>query len=207
MIDEHPNLEAEQETNEAAHGGDRLEYADHRDFALVTSSRQNLVQAMVVLLFMVVGAGVGYFTVDDRPDLAAIAGAVVGMSLGTFLSGSILMLWPSPRIKLTGLQIQRKYAASRRRLWMSGVAGIFMLICLPMVIGIFGHDSSDLAWLICLGWPLVTVGLCVYAKSVAHRLKEWRCPRCNAPLGVVGTACPQCGFLMSASTASEKQSD
>ena len=36
-----------------------------------------------LLVFMVIGAGIGFFMVDDRPDLAALIGAVAGMILGT----------------------------------------------------------------------------------------------------------------------------
>ncbi len=176
MIDDCSNRRIERPNSEAAGNERRFACVDHGDGTLTTSPRRNLVQALAVLVFIAVGAVIGSLLVDDRPDLAALVGAVIGMVLGTFGSGFILMLLPPPRINLTQLQIQRKYAACRRRLWISRVVATLMLIGVPIVIGKFGHDPSDFAWLICLGWPAVTVGICVYAKGLAQRLKAWRCP-------------------------------
>lgn len=184
----------------------RFTIVDYGDGTLSAMPRHNLAQGLTVLLFMAVGAGIGFALVKDRRDLAALVGVVLGMVLGAFASGFVLMLLPPPRIQLTRTQIRRRYAACRRRARISGIVAVLMLIGLPIVIGIFGHDASDVAWLMCLGWPLVTVGACVYAKGLAQRLREWRCPECNVSLRVARPICPECGFSMVASAEHEAQS-
>ena len=181
-------------------------YVEHGDGALDSSLRRNVAQALTVVAFMIVGAGIGFFMVDDRPEFAALGCAVLGMIAGTFLSGFVLMLLPTRRIKVTRVEIQREYAAWSRRLWISGITGMLMLLCLPLVLGLFGHDSSVLSWLFCLGWILGMIRLSTYYRGLALRMREWRCPRCNAALGAVRPVCAQCGFPMLRSATAERES-
>lgn len=177
-----------------------LSIDDHADGVLTLSLRHNLVQGLAVIAFMGVGALIGFLTVKQRPDIAALIGAFLGMVVGTFLSGFLIMLLPPPKIRVTRRQIQRKYAQARKRLWITVTVALLLTISLPWIIGKFGHQQSNVAGLVFLGWPLATVAAWLYARGIALRLREWPCPRCGEPLGKLRKSCPQCDFLLLPST-------
>lgn len=193
-VDRRSNWTEDAATENARGDSDVFTFADHADGTLTTSPRRNLLQALAVLVFMAIGAGGGYFTVEDRPDLAALVGAVLGMLAGAFVSGFVIMLLPPVMIQLSRREIQRKYVACRRRWSISLAIALLLFVSLPFVIGKFEHEDSDIAWLLCLGWALATGGAGVYTKGLSHRLKEWPCPQCAKPLGRFRKTCPQCGF-------------
>ncbi len=206
-LDGHSSPEETTDADDSREERERFTFVDHVDGILNSSPRRNLAQALTVLLFMGVGAEIGFFVVNDRPDLAALVGAILGMIAGTFLSGFVIMLLPPHRIQLTRSQIQRKYIACRKRFWIAGTVAVLMLVALPFVIGKFARESTDLAWLLCMGWPLATVAACVYAKGLAQRLRELRCPQCSVPLRIFWKTCPQCGFPLIPTSDTDWQSD
>ena len=174
-------------------GCEPLAFVDGADGMLDSSPRRNLVQLLTVLAFVAVGAVIGSFMTPNRSDLAALVGAVLGMVLGTCLSGFVIMLLPPQRIRLTPNQVEQRFIACKRRLWIACGVATLMVISLPLVIGTFGHNDTDLAWVVCLGWPLATVVACVYAKGIAKRLKQWRCTQCGGSLETPFKLCAVCG--------------
>jgi len=73
----------------------KLECSVSDEEGLQLQRGRNLFQAIALLIFAGIGAVVGYFLTDDRPDIAALVGGVVGAVVGSFLSGFVLMLKPS----------------------------------------------------------------------------------------------------------------
>lgn len=155
---------------------------------------RNLFQLVSLLSVAAIGATIGWFLTDDRPDIAALVGGVLGMILGTFLSGFILMLMPAPTIKITAHEFGRKHRAWKRHLMVTSIAFAVFLFGLPFIISRFGHDDSDLAWVVCLMWMALTVGLCTYTKGLALRIRDCKCPACGATFGRIGSHCSQCGL-------------
>lgn len=155
---------------------------------------RNLFQLASLLIFAAIGATIGWFLTDDRPDIAALVGGVLGMIAGTFLSGFVLMLMPAPTIKITAHEFGRKHRALKRHLIVASIAFAVFLFGLPFIISRFGHDDSDLAWVVCLMWIVLTVGLCAYTKGLALRVRECKCPACGETFSRIGSHCSQCGF-------------
>ena len=157
-------------------------------------SRRNLVQLAAVLVFIAIGAIIGYFLTDDRPALTAMAGGITGMIVGTFASGFVLMLLPEPTVRITLGEIRNKHIHLKRRLMVAAIAFISCMLLLPLVISRFDHDDSTFAWVICLLWICATTGLSVYTKMLVHRLREWKCPACGQPFGRLWSSCNNCGL-------------
>src|SRR5262245_10738611 len=93
------NCETQSYSPEARGAHENSEMAEQRfpvefDGGLDRDRRRNMYQGMSVIVFMGIGATFGYLQVADRPDIAALAGAVVGKVVGTFLSGIVMMRIP-----------------------------------------------------------------------------------------------------------------
>lgn len=157
---------------------------------------RNLFQLAALLILAAIGAIVGWFLSEDRPDLAALVGGVLGMIVGTFLSGFLLMFLPPAATTMTLAKFQRKYRGTKRRLIISSIAFAVFLLTLPIIISRFGHDDSDLAWCMCLTWIASTAGLCFYTKILASRVRELKCPACGRLLGRVRSSCSHCGLSL-----------
>jgi hypothetical protein len=155
---------------------------------------RNLFQAGAVLLFAAVGAIVGYFATNDRPDMAALFGGVLGMTVGTFLSGFVLMLRPPPPAMLTLAEIQQEYRRSKRRLTIAAIALAAFLLTMPLVIWRFADADSDLSVPVCVFWIVATCGLCVYVRGLSHECRTWTCPNCGKPLEDEPSRCVHCGL-------------
>jgi hypothetical protein len=132
---------------------------------------QNLFQLASLVVCAAIGATTGWFMTDDRPDLAALAGSVLGMMAGTFLSGFALMLIPSSTVSVSLHEFQKTQSKLNRRLVAAAVAFAASMLAFPLVLWRFGHDESDLAWCMCLFWLCLTTGLCAYSKGLAYRVR------------------------------------
>ena len=163
--------------------------------------RRNLFQLASLLVFAAIGATIGWFLTDNRPDLAALVGGVLGMIVGTFLSGFVLMLMPAPTITITPQAFGRKRLALKRRLKIATIAFAVCVLSSPLIISKFGHEDSDFSWGICLFWGCLTAGLCAYTKGLALSLRECKCPACGKPFGRLGSACGNCGFQIAPNCA------
>jgi len=173
---------------------DSTRYALPDAEGLQLHAKRNLFQLTALVVVASVGAVIGWSMTDNRPDLAALVGGVVGMVVGTFLSGFVLLLVPPPSVSVTLSEFGRRCRAMKRRLVVSGVAFAVCILGLPFVISRFGHDDSDLALCICLTWIVATVGLCPYTKMVAHRIRELKCPACGERFVQIGSPCSHCGL-------------
>lgn len=131
---------------------------------------QNLFQLASLVVCAAVGAMTGWFMTDDRPDLAALAGGVLGVMAGTFLSGFALMLIPWATTSVSLHEFQKTQSKLNRRLVAVAIASAATVLALPWVLWRFGHDDSDLAWCMCLFWLCLTAGLCAYSKGLAHHI-------------------------------------
>ncbi|PHS14836.1 MAG: hypothetical protein COA78_05490 [Blastopirellula sp.] len=67
--------------------------------------KRNYFQLSAVILLAVIGATIGWFLADERPDIVALIGGVVGVVLGTFVSGLVIMFYDYPYSRLQLLQI------------------------------------------------------------------------------------------------------
>ncbi len=159
-------------------------------------SKRNVLQLGAVLASVAVGAIIGYFLTDERPDLAALAGGVVGMLFGAFVSGFILMHLPTPTVTMTLGEIRHKRHRLKRRVIIAAIAFGLLILSLPLIISRFGHDDSTFAWTMCLVWIGATLGSYFYASLLAYRLHEWQCPLCSKPFGKRSTSCDSCGLSL-----------
>jgi hypothetical protein len=131
---------------------------------------RNFFQLFSLLFFAVAGAVMGWFATDDRPDIAALIGGILGMIVGTFLSGFILMRVPAPGATTTVSEFRRLHQKLRRRLIVALVAFCACTIGLSFTVPLANADD----WTSAL--PFVDlglfVGLCCYARMLAHRIRE-----------------------------------
>lgn len=131
---------------------------------------QNLFQLASLVGCAAVGAMTGWSMTNDRPDLAALAGSVLGVMAGTFLSGFALMLIPSSTTSVSPHEFQKTQSKLNRRLVAVVIASAATALALPWVLWRFGHDDSDFAWCMCLFWLCLTTGLCAYSKGLARHI-------------------------------------
>ncbi|MCA9193335.1 MAG: hypothetical protein KDB03_16300 [Planctomycetales bacterium] len=149
----------------------------------------NLFQLVSLLIVASTGATIGWCVTDDRPDIALLVGGVLGAIVGTFLSGIYLMLMPSPTIRITAQEVGRKHRELKRRLIVTSVVFAFFSLGIPLVISSFGHDDSVFAWVVCLVWLVLTVGLCVYTKCLAFRMRGFK-KNAQLAAGRLANQCP-----------------
>lgn len=173
---------------------DGTRYAVSDAEGLQLHAKRNLFQLTALVFVASVGALIGWSMTDNRQDLAALVGGLLGMVVGTLLSGFILLLVPPPFVSVTLSEFGRRCRAIKRHLIVSGVVFVTCILGLPFVISRFGHDDSDLAWCICLTWIVATVGLCAYTKTLAHRIRELKCLACGERFGRIGSPCSHCGL-------------
>jgi len=161
---------------------------------LQRDSKRSLAQLAAIIVFSAAGAVIGSFMTNNRPDLAALAGGILGMIVGTFVSGFVLMLLPTPIKTMTLRQIRSKYRQLRSRLIIATIVLALFMLTLPLIISQFGDDESTFACAMCVLWFGATPVLFVYTKMLAYRLRKWRCPACGEPFGKQWTSCSNCGL-------------
>jgi len=134
--------------------------------------RVNLFQAVAILACSGVGACLGYQLTDDASWLAALAGGVIGMVLGAFASGFVLMFRPRRWITLAAATI--KCEQLRRRLIFAAVLCALLVFGTIYVISVLGHDDSPWVFVTCVVWLCLAVGVGAYARGLAWRLRQLR---------------------------------
>jgi len=174
--------------------------AVHEVEGLQLHAGRNLFQLAALVCFACIGAAAGWFLIDDRPDIAALVGAVLGAIAGTFLSGLILMNRRPPPTLMTAAEFVRTYKRLKRRAAIAALGGVVGILGLGVILRTFGNDESDLAWVVCLAWILSTVALLTYANGLAGKLREWKCPSCGKTLARVDAPCRHCGFSLDVGT-------
>ena len=134
--------------------------------------RRNTLQATAAIVCALIGGSLGPSLVTEGRFLAAICGAFIGLVIGTFIAGFVLMLWPPEEIPIHAALI--KYGRIRRKRIGATITWLTLILACPFVLSVFGHDDRPIAWLICFTWIIVTVGACSYARGLAvesHRLQ------------------------------------
>jgi hypothetical protein len=153
-------------------GSETGDLVQDRPEGLDLGLRANLFQAVAILACSGVGACIGYQLTDDAPWLAASAGGLLGMVLGAFASGFVLMFRPRRRITLAAATI--KCEQLRRRLIFAAVLCAFLVFGMVYVVSVLGHDDSPWAFVTCVAWLCLAVGVGAYAKGRAWRLRQLR---------------------------------
>jgi hypothetical protein len=180
---------------QTASQSENARYAVSGAEGLQLHANRNLFQLTALIVVASIGAVIGWSMTDDRPDLAALVGGILGMIVGTFLSGFVLMLIPPPAVSVTLTDFARKYRAMKRRWVVSSVGYAAGLLGLPFMISCFRYDGSDVAWCIGLAWIVATFGLCAYRRMLGYRIRELRCPACSERFGRIGSPCSHCGLM------------
>ena len=162
---------------------------------------RNLFQLVAVLLFMAIGAAVGAFLAKDFPGMGALAGAVVGMIAGTFLSGFILMVLPPPAVTVTLHQIRCRRRQLRRRYVACLVvfaALALTLVLSALIVWLFGIARQPFGGLLFLLGVGAFLGMRFGVAIVyLYPLRKWKCPRCGKRFGNEwSTSCAHCGLSM-----------
>jgi hypothetical protein len=135
------------------------------------SSSKRFNTLAVGALAAVAGAMVGFRSVDERSDLAAIVGAFLGFVAGIFLAGLAIMFRPAPKISVEIAIAKRKNL--ERRLWRLLVIWVLTFVSGPLIIlPWFGNDEWAWAFVLCILWLCVTVGLCAYLKVTKAALER-----------------------------------
>jgi len=160
---------------------------------------RNLVQAAVVLAFAVAGAILGFLATDDHPEIAAIGCAVLGMAVGTLLSGVALLFIPPPPAMLTLGEIEQRYRRLNRRWQIDVVAFLALIAGGPFLVPLLEAKGGAWGFIAILAYICTLVGLCASAKALGFRLRDWKCPHC-------GRLVSECRFRHSVSgeTADER---
>ena len=127
--------------------------------------RRNAIQATTSASCSLIGGCLGPSLVTEGRIIAALFGAFVGLVIGTFVSGFILMMRRPGEISIQ--EARAKHEKIRRK-QMSAILVLVLLVLVgPFVVSVFGHDDQPIAWLICFAWIMATVGACIYARGLA----------------------------------------
>jgi hypothetical protein len=124
---------------------------------------RNVVQAVMAATAATVGAVIGYRLTDDEPWLAALAGAVAGICVGTFVSGLVLMFGRG--VSVSQEVAKAKAASLRRRQIRVCIGYVATSLLLVPFIAWFG-DFDAWGFVACLGWACLNVGLCAYGEAL-----------------------------------------
>lgn len=160
--------------------------------------RRNFFQLLWLIVFSGVGAMIGHSMTNNRPDLAAILGGLVGAVFGTFVSGLCLMFVPPPLVVTTLDECRDRYLRVRQRVRVAVVAATIGLCGIPLVIRHAGQEDSVIAWSICMVWSGVTLALSFYTRLLWHRILTWKCPVCMHRIFPSSGICSNCGVRMTA---------
>jgi drug/metabolite transporter (DMT)-like permease len=134
--------------------------------------RRNYMQLAAGASVAVGGAVLGFCNADERSDLAAIAGALLGFVAGIFLAGLAIMFRPAPKISVEAAVVKRKNL--ERRLWRLLVVWVLTFMCGPLIIlPCFGHDDRPWAFVLCIAWFCTVTGLCAYLKMKKAALEQF----------------------------------
>jgi hypothetical protein len=170
--------------------------------------KRNLFQLASGALLAVIGVFIGFYTTDDRYDLAALIGGTIGLVLGVFVSGFVLMVFDYPFSKylviipktfMTGLDHLRLQEKRCGRM-----LSYLLLVLLP-------------GWMFALISNQRVVFILVMAGSLLSLLVVvWafrpRCPFCQATLALswkglmIGRYCSECGMEFASTITSSKSS-
>lgn len=161
--------------------------------------RDNLLQAMVMLGGVAAGAVIGYNASTEFPWVGAAYGALIGAIGGAFVSGLLLLCLARRRNLVTLREFLELQSRAKRRLSFAITAFIAVVVAFPLIMMVFGHDDSPWAFILCVLWAMLFVGLCAYTKGTAASGQlQLRCPKCgrSVPVGCdpASRRCNQCDF-------------
>jgi hypothetical protein len=149
---------------------------------------RNLWQAASLVLFAIVGVAVGSSLKFPRPELAALAGGVIGAVVGTFLSGLVLMLVPPQAAKVSLAEVQAIYRSRMRRMYLSFAVAIAIIAVVAALVK-FGPRGNAFEWFFFAALPFI-----LYANQLGFQLKNWKCPNCGQRFAEAWTVCKRCGL-------------
>jgi hypothetical protein len=170
--------------------------------------RRNLFQLASGTLLAVIGAFIGFYTTDDRSDLAALIGGTTGMVSGVFISGLALMVYDYPysrylfiipRVRMTGLdhlKLQRERIGRMLNF-------LFLVLVLAWTFELITHQR--VVFIIGVVGSLLSLLVVVWAFRP-------RCPFCQATLALswkglmIGRYCSECGMEFASTITSGKSS-
>lgn len=161
--------------------------------------RDNLLQGIAILGCAAAGAVIGYNALTGSPWLGVVYGAVIGMIGGAFVSGLLLLCLARRRNLVTLREFLELQSRAKRRLSFAITAFIAVVVAFPLIMMVFGHDDSPWAFILCVLWLMLLVGLCAYAKGTAASGQlQLRCPKCGSSVPVscdpASRRCNQCDF-------------
>jgi hypothetical protein len=132
------------------------------DGGLDLDRRRNYMQLIAGVLAAVGGAVVGFSSVDERSDLAAIVGAFLGFVAGIFLAGFVLMFRPLPKISVE-VAIS-KHRNLQRRSWYWAATWALTFASGALALPWLANDDRPWAFVICIVRLCTVTGLCAFIK-------------------------------------------